>query len=200
MTSTSQSFVNPISINSRQNSESQSSLSPYAASFRPYQLVQKNSACGTNQMDRSSSLPRHLHELSEQTVLSEASNFVDRMDISENCEKTVQQTCGFKFPPQIDQSLFRSNASVNVPSSSRDNIHSRDGRSTSTITTTTTTHVNDLIGGGKQSHVSRSRSVTRKSPGNRRKPSNSVARKKGQKSVVSNSDKQKTTANCDSQC
>ena len=54
-----------------------------------------------------------------------------------------------------------------------------------------------MNGGSKQCHVPRSRSVTRKSPGNRQRPSSSIKRKKGQKPEATNCDisKQKSVSN-----
>ena len=123
---------------------------------------------------------------------SRKEELMDTGDGKRNDRFFIKQPC-FKLPPHIEQSIFRSNAPVNVPSLTRSVSLTRDNRST--------THMNDSSGGGskqKQSHVPRSRSVTRKSPG-RRKSSNSVSLKKGQGSTELNSERaQSNGTNTDS--
>lgn len=155
-------------------SHSTSGLSPHANIFKPSQLLKNDSGVESTPLDRSASLPRSFREAQNRN-----SNTEEVMDTGDSNNISTKQTSSFNLPPQIDQSIFRSNSPVNIPSPSRSNSHTRVNRSTTPVN-----------GGSKQSHVSRSRSVARKSPG-RRKLSNSISRRKGQGSAELSRDNNK---------
>ena len=163
-----------------------SSLSPYANSFKPAQIreLSDGSLPFSDKHKRSVSVPRHVNNclgtfsLSGNLSREQGPGRVGSSDNAEtnmpSCSQSVPlaaQTKNFKLPPPIDQSIYRSSAPVNVPSASRSNSQHRE--SCDCITTP----VNDNSKGG---HVSRSRSVTKKTSPIRRKVSNSKTRNKGQ--------------------
>lgn len=177
----------------------ESSLSPYANSFKPAQsrVLSDGSLRSSDKHKRSLSVPRHVNNCLGTFSLSESLSREQgpgHAGSSENAETNVPscsqsaplaaQTKTFKLPPPIDQSIFRSSAPVNVPSSSRSGSQNRE--SCGSITT----HVNDSNKGG---HVSRSRSVTKKTSPARRKASNSKTRNKGQGSGGSDKTDSKQT-------
>ena len=158
-----------IPISTGQNSERQSvsTHSPFASSLMPPQLFQKDYVVTSSQHGRSVSVPLNAPTESRYYLRLRAGHRVLKNKwTGESNDRFGKQSSTFKLPPQIHQSIFCSNAPVNVPSSSRSISQSRDSRSA--------TKMNDLCGGGgkqKQGHVPRSRSETHKSPG-RRKLSN----------------------------
>ena len=163
----------PHNVSVQNDVQLHSTLSPNASSFTP--------ACQTLFSRK---------KASDNPDKSQDSNHGEPMDTTDNGKRSaVLKQSSFKLPPHIEQSIFRS--PVNVPSRSSSVV--RDYCSINLP-------VNELSGGGskqKQNHVSRSRSVTRKSPGNRRKSSNSTSRRRGQGSTDLNSEPTQVNTNND---